>query len=259
MIEPDHHGTTVTAPAGAGPDPTVPVRVVFGAEATTGLLLRAIAPGDAPFLRDLYATTRAAELAATGWTEAEQRAFCDSQFALQDRSYQQAYPHARFDVVEVDGSPIGRLLVATGDDVVELLDIALVPGWRDQGVGTLLLRWLQTEAARRHRTVVLMVDSGSPAERLYERLGFQLRTDGPVHREMVWRATALGDDALERFLDLAFADPDLRADLRAAASDGELADRAVAHGLRSGLAFGPGEVVEALRANRRSWLERTVR
>ncbi len=259
MTEPAHPGATVTVPAGASGDPTVPLPVVFGSGGTTGLVLRPVTPEDTAFLRELYASTRADELAVTGWPEAERRAFCDSQFALQDRSYRQSYPEARFDVIEADGSPIGRLLVATGSEERVLLDIALVPGWRNHGVGTLLLRWLQTEAARHRQTVVLTVDVDGPAERLYRRLGFDLRADGPVHRTLAWRAEAEGTEALERFLVLAASDDPLRADLGAATTDGQLADRAVAHGLRHRLAFGPAEVVEVLRANRRAWWEREVR
>jgi GNAT superfamily N-acetyltransferase len=244
---------------GHGGEPGVAIRVRFGATATDGLVLRPITPDDTPFLRDLFASTRADELAATGWSEVECRAFCDSQFDLQDRSYRASFPDARFDVVEADGVPVGRLLVAVREHEVLLLDIALVPGWRNQGLGTLLLRWLQSTAATGHRPLVLTVDVDGPAERLYRRLGFGLLEDGPVHRQLVWRAEAVGPEALDRFLDLAAGDPRLGADLGQAATDDELADRAVAHGLRLGLVFGPAEVVEVQRTNRRAWLERGIR
>ncbi|MGO9028967.1 MAG: N-acetyltransferase family protein [Acidimicrobiales bacterium] len=235
------------------------IRVSSGSGFGGEVVLRPITPDDAPFLRDLYASTRADELQVTPWTEVERRAFCDSQFALQDTYYRQTYPHARFDVVESAGSPVGRFLVATGPDAVEVLDIALTPAARGRGLGTMLLRWQQSRSAAFGRTMILMVEPGSPAERLYRRLGFHLRTDGELHRELIWRAEAVGEAALARFLDLAMDDADLRADLAAAGTDEELADRAIALGLAGGLAFGPDEVGDALRACRRAWFERAVR
>ena len=249
---------TTADPAGGVPVDR-PLRVDVGSVAPGGVVLRPIADDDLPFLLDLYASTRADELAVTPWSEAERRAFCDSQFAFQDASYRTSYPGARFDVVEVGGAPVGRLLVATGPREVEVLDIALVPGWRNRGLGTQLLRRLQADAAAHGRTVVLMVEPGSPAERLYRRLGFRLRTDGELHRELTWEAESVGAAALERFLDLAYRDDALRAELAGADTDGALAERAVALGLAAGLAFGPDEVGDVLRANRRAWFERGVR
>jgi GNAT superfamily N-acetyltransferase len=236
-----------------------PIRVTSGGTFGTEVVLRPITPDDTPFLRDLYASTRADELQVTTWTEAERRAFCDSQFALQDTCYRQTYPHARFDVIESARRPVGRFLVATGSDATEVLDIALTSAERGRGLGTLLIRWTQARSAASGRTVILMVEPGSPAERLYQRLGFHLRTDGEFHRELVWQAEAVGEAALARFLDLAMDDADLRAGLATAGTDEELADRAIALGLACGLAFSPEDVGDALGARRRAWFERAIR
>lgn len=257
---------TVQVDAGVGsgegadlPTADAPVRVDTGDPRWADIVLRPITTADEPFLRDLYASTRAPELAATPWTDEQRREFCDSQFGFQDASYRQAYPHARFDVVESGGLAVGRLLVADGPDVCELLDIALVPDCRDRGLGTGLLRWLQARSATAGRTVVLFVEPGGPAERLYERLGFRMRTDGELHREMVWRAEAVGAAALERFCDLAMDDAGLRAALAGAPSDEALTHLAMAGGLARGLAFGPDDVGDLLRTNRRAWFERAIR
>jgi len=42
-----------------------------------------------PFLAQLYASTRADELAVTGWTEAVKAAFLEQQFRAQHAHYQQ--------------------------------------------------------------------------------------------------------------------------------------------------------------------------
>ncbi len=223
------------------------------------LVLRPVTPADEPFLRDLYASSRAGELAVVPWSDEERRAFCDSQFALQDDYYRRVHLDARFDVIEQGGVAVGRLLVATRTDEIELLDIALVPGARGGGLGTGLVRWLQHRVAVAGVPLVLSVDPGNPAERLYERLGFRLRAEGELHRVLVWAAEAVGAGALERFLLLAVADAGLRALLAGADDDDSLAARTVEAGLALGLVFTPEDVVGALRARRRAWIERSVR
>jgi ribosomal protein S18 acetylase RimI-like enzyme len=54
-----------------------------------------------------------------------------------------------------------------------LIDIALLPQYRNQGIGSTLLRELLADAARAGCAVSLKVENTNPAARLYERLGFQ--------------------------------------------------------------------------------------
>ncbi len=250
----------IDAEAGhAAEEPHAPIRLTAAGPGRADIVLRPINLDDTPFLQELYASTRFDELRVTPWTDVERRAFCDSQFALQDTYYRQTYPHARYDVIEVTGRPVGRFLVATGPDAAVVLDIALTPAERGRGLGATLLRWQQARAAAGGQAVTLMVEPLSRAEHLYERLGFRQRTDGELHREMIWRAKAVGEEALTQFLDLALDDPDLRADLGSAQTDADLTDGAIALGLACGLAFGPENVVDALRTRRRAWLERAIR
>ena len=53
------------------------------------------------------------------------------------------------------------------------LAMALLPGFRGRGLGTLLLRHLLEVAAREARAVSLSVSLSNPARRLYERAGFE--------------------------------------------------------------------------------------
>ena len=54
------------------------------------------------------------------------------------------------------------------------LSIAVLPGYRDLGIGTQLLNHMLAKAAERYPGVSLSVTSENPAKRLYERLGFQV-------------------------------------------------------------------------------------
>ena len=112
----------------------------FREAATTlppGIALREECDDDLPFLRALYASTRAGELAPVPWPDAQKRAFLDQQFALQREQYRQHYAGAEWLLVERHGTAVGRLYVRRSSEV-RLMDIALLPELRGAGLGTTL-------------------------------------------------------------------------------------------------------------------------
>lgn len=154
----------------------------------TGLLTcRPAAGADETFLRDLYATTRAAELARVPWSDAEKAAFVAMQFRAQDQHYRAHYANAAFDVVLLDDHPIGRLYVDRGAEEIRIVDLSLLPAHRGRGIGTALLSGLQAEAARAGKVLSIHVEHANPAQRLYRRLGFTEAGDRGVYLYMEWR------------------------------------------------------------------------
>jgi ribosomal protein S18 acetylase RimI-like enzyme len=143
--------------------------------------LRPVKPGDDAFLRRVYASTRAEELAVVPWDEAQKESFIHAQFAAQDRWYREHYAGASFDVVLIDGEPAGRFYVHRGEDEIRIMDIALLPEHRGNGVGTSLLRDLLAEAEAGRKRVTIHVERVNPALALYERLGFRVAEDKGVY------------------------------------------------------------------------------
>ena len=148
--------------------------------------LRPVAQSDREFLYRLYATTRADELAVVEWDEAQKETFLRQQFEAQDTHYRRYYPDASFDVVLVDGLPAGRLYVDRWAEEVRIMDIALLPEHRRQGVGSFLLRRVMDEAAGSGRKVSIHVEMFNPALELYARLGFVRVADRGVYHLMEW-------------------------------------------------------------------------
>lgn len=137
-----------------------------------GLTLREVVEADYPFLRAVYRDVRQQELAPTGWPPAVKDAFCDSQFALQDRHYRSHYPFAHFYVVERAGMPVGRFYISDDPGQLGLMEVSFLLSQRGQGMGTALMQWLAQLADQRQQTMVLHVEPNNPAKRLYERFGF---------------------------------------------------------------------------------------
>jgi ribosomal protein S18 acetylase RimI-like enzyme len=150
-------------------------------------VLRCARPEDRDFLFQVYASTREEELSATGWDEDQKRAFLFMQFSAQDQYYRNHFPHARFDVIEVQGTPVGRFYVDRSGQEVRIIDIALLPASRCQGMGTMLLSDIILEAKERARTVVIHVERHNRAFRLYCRLGFEPAGESGLYRRMVWQ------------------------------------------------------------------------
>ena len=142
-----------------------------------GLALRPAEPLDDEFLYRVYAGTREEELALVPWDEAQKEAFLRSQFAAQSRWYREHYARATHEIVLVEGVPAGRLYVHRGETEIRIVDIALLPDHRGNGVGTALLSEILAEADAAGKRVTIHVERFNPALRLYERLGFSVAED----------------------------------------------------------------------------------
>lgn len=144
-----------------------------GASADVDVRLRPLREDDAAFLRRVYASTRLAELAPLGWSDAQLDAFIDMQNEAQRRDYWRNYDTSRFLIVTCDGVDAGRLYVERREDELRIVDIALLPEWRGMGVGAGLIGNLFDEADAAGLPVRIYVEQMNPAQRLYLRLGFK--------------------------------------------------------------------------------------
>ena len=151
------------------------------------VVLRDTTPDDEAFLFEVYASTRMDELAGTGWDENQKRAFIKMQFLARERSQ----PRVDDRIIVLDGRAVGRMLVDRGEAAILLRDIALLPEYRNVGIGTRLLEDLKKEATAAGKPVALHVLGSNPAVRLYERLGFHSVDDADTiyetaYLEMKW-------------------------------------------------------------------------
>lgn len=141
--------------------------------ATLATDLRQQVGADGDFLRALYTARRWDEVsAAPGWNDVQRLAFLHSQAELQQQHYARHYPQADFFILEQQGQPVGRLCLLLESDEARIIDIALLPGWQGQGLGSALLLAVLALTDARGQACGLSVDLINPAQRLYARLGF---------------------------------------------------------------------------------------
>lgn len=141
---------------------------------------------DEPFLYQVYASTRQEELAQVPWTPLQKTMFLTSQHQAQHTHYHAYYPEATFDLILLDGQPVGRIYIRRGVEELRLMDIALLPEYRNQGIGTSLIQALLDEVTERQQFIGLHVEQFNPAYRLYQRLGFQDVEIRGIYMYMTW-------------------------------------------------------------------------
>jgi ribosomal protein S18 acetylase RimI-like enzyme len=146
-------------------------------------------PADEAFLFELYASTRQEELDAWGWPADARKAFLTLQFKA-SQNHRVIFPDAEFQIVLLDKVNAGRLVVNRSREDMRIVDIALLPEYRNAGAGSALLQKVFGEAAASKKPLRLRVLKGNRAERLYRRLGFEKIGENEMHLEMEWRAAA---------------------------------------------------------------------
>ena len=150
--------------------------------------LRPVRAGDEDFLYRVYASTRTDEMALVDWSAEQKAAFLRMQFQAQASHYRAYYPRAEYQVIQRDDTmPLGRLIVDRANDSMLIVDIALLPEYRNAGVGTSIIQQLMAEATSRQRPLLLHVEVFNPAMKLYNRLGFVKTGEQGIYHEMTWK------------------------------------------------------------------------
>src|SRR5512147_2508199 len=141
---------------------------------------RPLLPTDEAFAYQVYASTRAGEMALIPWPEAQKEAFVRMQFRMREQHYQAAYPEAVTEIVLCNGVPAGTLITDRTTDATHLVDISLLANFRGAGLGTAILPSLQRECTK----ITLHVMKQDPAVHLYSRLGFVTTGEDSMYLSM---------------------------------------------------------------------------
>ena len=147
----------------------------FGVRPADSFLLRPATPEDRDFLVDLYISTREDELPFFG------EALIRLQYEMRQTHYSVRFPQIIPEIIMVAGQRSGAVQIDRIPEEIRLVDIALLPGFRQRGIGSAILALLIEEANRSALPLALTVSkSNARARRLYERFGFQVTEDFPM-------------------------------------------------------------------------------
>jgi ribosomal protein S18 acetylase RimI-like enzyme len=103
------------------------------------------------------------------------------QFDAQDKDYRKNYARAQFQVILLENTPIGRLYIEQCEREIRIIDIAILPEYRNLGYGSALLHDILEQGQAHKLPVSIHVERFNPALRLYLRLGFKPIADKGVY------------------------------------------------------------------------------
>ena len=83
---------------------------------------------------------------------------------------------------------MGRLYIDRREDVIEIIDIALLPEIRGRGIGGMLIQEILDEGKAASLPVRIYVENFNPARHLYDRLGFRHIDTNGLYHVMEWTA-----------------------------------------------------------------------
>ena len=106
-----------------------------------------------------------------------------------NETYRRNFPDARYEIIEIDRWPIGRIVSEVQRDCVYYIDFALLPQAQGIGIGTTVLEAALEEPRRLGLPARLRSFSHNPAaQRLYDKLGFRALAEQPPYVLLEWRA-----------------------------------------------------------------------
>lgn len=139
---------------------------------------RPAAPTDWEFLYGLHRATMRAYVAATfgAWDETWQRA-----------DFRQHIPLAEMRILQWEGCDVGVVWLQNRAEEIFIALLEVDPRYQRRGIGSTVLRRMQTQAAQARKIVALRVlKVNSQAQALYRRLGFSISGETPTHWVMAW-------------------------------------------------------------------------
>ena len=160
--------------------------------------LRPCTEADNAFVYDVFSTTWEHEVAALPNQNLAQHVL-RIQHIAQERRFASRYPGLQRYIVVRDGQSAGRLYVHESDSLLEVVDLTLMPSFRDHGIGTRIFHELFEHATREGQTISLRVERRNErATMLYSQLGFDLVSVDDLDNHFEWApATAVKEDGVD--------------------------------------------------------------
>jgi len=156
---------------------------------------------DDPFLRALRAQFDSERLYVQYWDD-QNESLKKSILELQFRAHAQHFKEVKNkwetkdNIIELDGTPIGRFIVCGDRNEIRLADIIVDSRYRGMGIGQAVLDTTKAECMQSKRPFRLHVEKLSPAVRFYLNQGFCSIEETNTHYLMEWRPSTISGKTL---------------------------------------------------------------
>ena len=109
------------------------------------------------------------------------------QYTAQKEYYLAAYPGAEHTIILLGNVPVGRMIVQRGERDILFVDLAILPEYRNRGVGSRLILERIREADDAGGVLVFHALKTNRAINLYLRLGCAITGDAGMYYRIEWR------------------------------------------------------------------------
>ncbi|WDF50050.1 GNAT family N-acetyltransferase [Paenibacillus sp. KACC 21273] len=147
------------------------------------LVFTEVTEQDTVFVFEVFKSTRVEEFIMMNMPEEQLEMLMHMQFRAQQMSYQNQYPSASHQIIEINDRKAGYIITDRHDDRIRLIFIALLLDFRNQGYGTSILQQLKETTS----FIMLQVAENNPARQLYYKLGFTEQEESPPYITMQWQ------------------------------------------------------------------------
>ena len=131
---------------------------------------------DEAFLFALHESVKGAEFALMPVAEPIRRQLLTMQLRAMTMSYRSHFPAGHFEIITLNETPIGRLITDSGPDRFHIVYVALMPEWRNRGIGgTLMTSVLEEPRNQRLPCEATVAIDNLASRRYWSRLGFTER------------------------------------------------------------------------------------
>ena len=150
------------------------------------ITLRDIAPEDEPFLLKVFACARETEMAMVPWTDEQKAGFLQMQFNAQHAHYHEKYPDADYKIILRNEEPSGRLYLNREPGLFKILDITVLPQFRNSGIGTGLVEDILKEAGKTNSKVQIYVETFNASLEIFKSQGFSILEEQGINYLLEW-------------------------------------------------------------------------
>ena len=149
--------------------------------------LRRAEESDRGFLLRVFSSSSPDLLVLQRLEEPQRSQLLNMQFEAQSSQYRESFPHSEILIIEVADQPVGRLWIDAGDNNTHIVDVTVLPEFRNNGIGAKLMALIKTEAGKKSSTCTLRVKKDNLAKDFYLRQGFCVIQDNGVYLKMEWK------------------------------------------------------------------------
>lgn len=141
---------------------------------------------DDSFLFSLFCENKKIEL---GWQYADPiiiEPLLQMQWNARNQYYKNLFSRAISYIFSYNDEPIAQLTIQHEQDHIHIIDISVLRNYQNQGIGSTIIKDLQTTAKQTKQFITLHVSTSSPAYFLYLKLGFFDIQRNEIDIKMKW-------------------------------------------------------------------------